>query len=57
MKVFNIINYGAVADGQTKNTQAIAEAIEACAKAGGGRVLFPAGTYLTSPIHLQSVGR
>ena len=32
-----------VPDGTTLNTDAIAEAIDACAKAGGGRVLVPAG--------------
>jgi polygalacturonase len=53
-KVFNVVDYGAVADGKTKDTQAIAEAIQACAKAGGGRVLFTPGTYLTGPIRLQS---
>ncbi len=51
---FNIVDYGAVADGKTKNTSAIANAIEACAKAGGGTVLIPAGTWLTGAIHLKS---
>src|SRR4028119_1930650 len=54
MHIFNVVEYGAVTHGKTKSTQAIAEAIEACAEAGGGRVLFPAGTYLTGPIRLQS---
>jgi polygalacturonase len=50
----NVKDCGALADGQTLNTSAIARAIEACAQAGGGRVTFPAGTYLTGPIRLQS---
>ncbi len=51
---FNITNFGAVADGKTKNTAAFAEAIEACSKAGGGSVIVPAGTWFTGPIILQS---
>jgi len=52
--VFNIVDYGAAGDGQTKNTQAIAKAIEACAKAGGGTVWVPAGKFLTGSIELKS---
>jgi polygalacturonase len=51
---FNIANFGAIADGKTKNTAAFAAAIEACSKAGGGSVLVPAGTWFTGPIILQS---
>lgn len=51
---FSVLQYGAVPDGKTKNTDAIARAVAACAAAGGGRVLFPAGTYLTGPIQLRS---
>ena len=53
-KTFDIRNYGAVADTAVKNTDAFAKAIDACAKAGGGRVLVPKGTWLTGPIHLKS---
>lgn len=35
-------------------TSAIAEAIAACHQAGGGRVLIPAGRWLTGAIHLRS---
>lgn len=52
--VFPITDYGATGDGVAKNTQAIGAAIDACAKAGGGVVLVPAGTWLTGAIHLQS---
>ncbi len=51
---FSIADYGAVAGGEVSNTEAIARAIEACNKAGGGRVVVPAGEWLTGPIHLLS---
>lgn len=51
---FYITSYGAVGDGQTKNTGAFAKAINACADAGGGRVVVPAGIWLTGPIQLKS---
>lgn len=51
---FSIITYGAVGDGQTLNTSAFAKAITACTKAGGGKVIVPAGLWLTGPIQLQS---
>ncbi len=50
----DIRDHGAVSDGQTLNTAAIAAAIAACAGAGGGRVLVPAGVWLTGPIHWRS---
>lgn len=51
---FSIADYGAVAGGEVSNTEAIARAIEACNKAGGGRVVVPHGEWLTGPIHLLS---
>ncbi|HVN49234.1 MAG TPA: glycoside hydrolase family 28 protein [Bacteroidota bacterium] len=53
-RTVNIKNYGAVGDGQTMNTESINTAIHACATAGGGTVLVPAGTWLTGPIYLES---
>lgn len=50
----NIKNYGAAGDGKTVDTKAINDAIDAAAKAGGGTVLFPAGTFLSYSIHLKS---
>jgi polygalacturonase len=51
---FVITNYGATADGKTDCTAAMGKAIAACAKAGGGRVVVPAGEFFTGPIHLLS---
>lgn len=51
---FSIVDFGAGADGKTDSSEAIAKAIEAASKAGGGRVIVPAGEFLTGPIHLKS---
>ena len=51
---FVITNFGAVAGGSNDCTAAIAKAIDACVGAGGGRVVVPAGEFLTGAIHLKS---
>jgi rhamnogalacturonyl hydrolase YesR len=51
---FTITDFGAVADGKTDSTTAIAKAIAACHAAGGGRVVVPKGEFLTGAIHLKS---
>ncbi len=51
---FAITDFGAKSDPKSDSTEAIRKAIEACAKSGGGRVVVPAGMYLTGPIHLKS---
>lgn len=51
---FDIASYGAKGDGTTDCTSAIREAIAACHNAGGGRVVVPAGRFLTGPVHLRS---
>jgi polygalacturonase len=50
----SILDFGAVADGHTMNTTAINDAIQACAKKGGGTVVIPSGMWLTGPIGLES---
>ena len=52
-KDFLITDYGAKNGGEVNNTKAIAAAIEACHKSGGGRVVVPAGGWLTGPMHLK----
>ncbi|MBN2355854.1 glycoside hydrolase family 28 protein [candidate division KSB1 bacterium] len=51
---FDIVPFGAVGDGITDCTDAFARAVDACHKAGGGRVVVPSGSYLTGAIHLKS---
>jgi len=52
--LFDIRTYGAVGDGKAVDSPAINKAIEAAAAAGGGTVVFPAGTWLSFSIHLKS---
>jgi polygalacturonase len=53
-KDFTIASYGAVGDGTVDSSDAIRKAIEACSGEGGGRVVVPAGNYLSGPIYLKS---
>ena len=50
----SVMDYGAVGDGVSMDTDAIRSAVEACADRGGGTVYFPAGTYLTGTIVMKS---
>jgi polygalacturonase len=47
-------DFGAKADGVTKDTAAIQKAIDTCAVKGGGTVVLSAGTYVSAPIVLKS---
>jgi polygalacturonase len=51
---FNIVKYGAVADGITLNNKAIQAAIDDCSKKGGGVVLVPGGFWATGSIEIKS---
>ncbi|MCX6549575.1 MAG: glycosyl hydrolase family 28 protein [Acidobacteria bacterium] len=53
-RTVRITDHGARGDGATLNTAAIAAAIDACSKAGGGQVVVPRGVFLTGPIELKS---
>jgi len=53
-KTFNIKDYGAIGDNSTDNTKAINDAIKAATNAGGGKVIIPAGKYLSGPIQFES---
>lgn len=50
----DIKKYGVVGDGVTDNSQSISDAIRESTSNGGGTIYFPAGTYVTGPIVLQS---
>lgn len=54
LPVFAVDRFGAVADGRTKDTQAIQAAIDAAHAAGGGTAYLPPGTYLSGGIELKS---
>jgi polygalacturonase len=53
-KPYNILDFDAIPDGKTLCTQAIQNAVDQCAQSGGGTVYFPAGTWLTGTIYLES---
>lgn len=42
---FNVASYGAIGDGETDNTTAFQNALNAASSAGGGTVYVPAGRY------------
>ena len=50
---YNVKKYGAKGDGVTIDSQAINNAIEAAAAAGGGTVYFPAGKYASYSVRLK----
>jgi polygalacturonase len=53
-KDFPVTTFGAKGDGKTDCTKAFRKAIDACARSGGGRVVVPAGDFLSGAIHLKS---
>lgn len=52
--IFNVVEYGAVGDGKSNDTEPIRRAVESCVKQGGGIIYFPSGKYLTGAIILGS---
>jgi hypothetical protein len=52
--VFNVRDYGATGVKAGLDQAAIQKAVDACAAAGGGTVLFPPGDYTSGTIHLRS---
>ena len=53
-RVYNVVDFGAVADGKTKNTSAINATITKCSNEGGGQVLITNGRFFTGAIHMKS---
>ncbi len=50
----NVMDLGAKNDSTGMNTDVIRKAIDQAARKGGGTVYFPAGKYITGPIHMKS---
>jgi polygalacturonase len=50
----NLVDFGAVGDGVTPNTEVFEKAIAALSAKGGGELIVPPGFWLTGPIKLQS---
>lgn len=53
-KDYPVTAAGVKADGTTLNTAALQQLIEKVSKSGGGRLVFPKGTYLTGSLTLRS---
>lgn len=53
-KDYNFKDFGGVSDGKTLNTKAFEKAITTISENGGGRLIIPAGVWLTGPIELKS---
>ncbi len=51
---YNIKDFGGIGDGKTLNTKAFENAITSINKNGGGKLVVPAGIWLTGPIELKS---
>ncbi len=54
LREYNILDFGAIADGKTLSTKAIQAAIDVAFTAGGGVVYAPPGVYCTGGIVLKS---
>ena len=52
--IYNVLEFGAVADGETLCTDAVQKAIEKCSADGGGIVRFEGGRYALSTVFLRS---
>src|SRR5262249_28481439 len=51
---YNVLDFGALPDGETLTTKQIQRAIDTCGTLGGGTVLIPSGNYVTGTLWLRS---
>ena len=52
-RIYNILDFGAVADSMTVNTVSIQNAIDDCSRNGGGIVLVPEGKFVSGTILIK----
>ena len=53
--VYNVLDFGAIGNGETDDAAALQQAIDKCSSDGGGRVLLPRGhVFLSGPVELKS---
>lgn len=53
-KEYSVLDFGVKADGQTLNTKNLQTAIDRVSESGGGKLIFPEGTFLTGSLQLKS---
>lgn len=51
---YSVKEFGTTGDGFTDETESLQRAIDACARAGGGTVAIPPGTYKSRSLFLKS---
>lgn len=50
---FDVTQFGVIGDGTTLNTLALQKAIDTCSAEGGGKLVIPAGKFVTGTIQLK----
>ncbi len=53
-RIFSVVRYGVVADGETLCTAAVQSLIDEVSALGGGTIVFPQGRYVLSTLFLKS---
>lgn len=53
-KIYNVLDFGALADGITLDSPAVQKAVDECGENGGGTVFFPKGIYVLATVFLKS---